>query len=218
MENLLNALSFADQVCKEATPHLASAQALRQQNAEQKAGKMKTAKIIAIVGGIFLCPLAVNLPMQLFLMLHLELVARVAAFPGLAAYIWFCVHSYKKYKNKVLSSMTALEKKARKEVSTGNSIISHKRDALAFLPEDYWFPMATEYLVKVVRTGRAADLNGALDLCDTYLHRCRLEESSARILEEQQAQSEALRSINTTSKINAAANAANAIGNMARNF
>ena len=218
MENLLNALSFADRVCKEATPHFANAQALRQQDAEQKAGKIKTAKIIAIVGGILLCPLAVNLPMLPFLWLNLESLGQTFGLVGFCAFVWFCVHSYKKYKNKLLSSVTSTEKKARKEESTGNSIISQHGDALAFLPEDYWFPMATEYLVKVVRTGRAADLNGALDLCDTYLHRCRLEESSARILAEQQAQSEALRSINTTNKINAAANVANAIGNMARNF
>lgn len=91
-------------------------------------------------------------------------------------------------------------------------------EQVRFLPADYWYPMATEYLIKVVAAHRADSLKEALDLFDAQLHRWRVEEANNAILAQQQLQTAHLASIRTSSKISAAANVTNTLLNFANSL
>ena len=97
----------------------------------------------------------------------------------------------------------------KREIALGQKIFNDNINDLAILPPDYCEPKATTYLVKVVRDGRAYTINEALSMCDTYLHRERVENANQQMLTMQQQQSEYLRSIKTRSGIAAAASVDN---------
>ncbi len=88
---------------------------------------------------------------------------------------------------------------------------------LKFLPDDYWYPLATGYLIKIISTQRADSLKEALDMFDAQLHRWKVEEANAEIIAQQQTQTAHPKSIRTGSKINAAANVINGLNNMYNN-
>jgi hypothetical protein len=75
--------------------------------------------------------------------------------------------------------------------------------------------MATSYLVKAIASKRVDNLGDALDRFDAQLHRWKVEEANANLLAQQQAQTAHLKSISTSSKVNAAANVANTVFNIA---
>lgn len=56
-----------------------------------------------------------------------------------------------------------------------NDILKKNYEKIYFLDEEYWNPAAVEYLGKVLASGRARTWREATDMCDTYLHRMRME-------------------------------------------
>ena len=56
-----------------------------------------------------------------------------------------------------------------------NEILKNNYEKIYFLDEEYWNPAAVEYLGKVLASGRARTWREATDMCDTYLHRMRME-------------------------------------------
>ena len=44
-------------------------------------------------------------------------------------------------------------------------------EKVSFLDEQYWTPVATDYLYKVIENGRANTWHTALDMCDLYLYK-----------------------------------------------
>lgn len=88
--------------------------------------------------------------------------------------------------------------------------------ALSFLPEEYQYPLATGYLVKMVMTNRASTLAEALNLYDEQLHRWRIENAYEQMLAQQQEQANLLRDIDANSQVAAVASTANTIFNFVR--
>ena len=107
---------------------------------------------------------------------------------------------------------------ALRDEEEGKRIIDANRNLLSFLPYEYWYPMATEYILRMVQTGRAKTINEALVLYDEYLHRWKIENANAAIVANQQAQTYALQGIRKSSAVSAAANVASAAANIGRLF
>lgn len=122
----------------------------------------------------------------------------------------------KKYRG-LQENLAAAWKYQATEQAAGEDIFARNLEKVRFLPADYWYPMATEYLIKVVAAGRADSLKEALNLFDAQLHRWRVEEANNAILA-QQLQTAHLASIRTSSKISAAANVTNTLLNFANSL
>lgn len=99
-----------------------------------------------------------------------------------------------------------LIKVADKEKRLGDSILRKNLDALDFLDEDYWYPIATETMLKFARQGRASTIGELYEKYDEQLHRWKTEEAFEKIFEQQQAQTGILRNIQSSSAISAIAN------------
>ena len=74
------------------------------------------------------------------------------------------------------------------ERTTAEQIVSEGHTYLSVLPDDYWYPQATEYIASVVQSGRANTVPEALAMYDEQLHRWKMEEAQMQILNEVQAQ------------------------------
>ncbi|MBQ3824363.1 MAG: hypothetical protein II808_04035 [Clostridia bacterium] len=68
---------------------------------------------------------------------------------------------------------------------------------LAFLPENYRYPIAINYMANIVYSDRAQTLNEALNKYDEQLHRWKMENTQEAILAEQQFQTRQLSDIHT---------------------
>mgnify|MGYP006874680889 CR=1 FL=1 len=137
---------------------------------------------------------------------------------GIIGGIVLGVGGYRNEKATLEAQISSLYKKAQKERDAAQQIFEENYEVLSFLPDDYWYPMATSYLVKAIASKRVETLGDALDRFDAQLHRWKVEEANAAILAQQQAQTEHLKSIRTSSKVNATANVVNAAANIARFF
>lgn len=127
----------------------------------------------------------------------------------------FGVGGYRAEKTALEAQISSLQKKAQQERDTAQQIFEENYEMLSFLPDDYWYPLATSYLIKAIASKRVGTLGEALDRFDAQLHRWKVEEANAALLAQQQAQTEHLKSIRTSSKVSAAANVTNTIFNIA---
>ena len=211
MNQLTEQLRVADWICTEAYPFFEKA-ALMRVNAETKAQKeKKSKKTLSIVAGVVFYFLGGSL-----LMLLLRGLGNLLAFP-LA--VVFGIYLYKRvFIPRIDSEHAGCMKEADAEEAKGTKILEDNIPSLSVIPNDYWYPLATNYLLKVVQTGRAETVNQALQMFDEQLHRWKIEEANASIVAQQKAQTEALRGIRKSSAINAAANVANAAANISRWF
>lgn len=216
---LLQKLINADRICKQANVHYQEAVKLEQQDIEQRASTKRSAKIKGIVAGVaawfiigslgnVLIALVANIEMLVMM------VNSMSQFGGLALGIILGYGIYKKTKNESEAGSATRQKVIEKEKAAAQQIFDDNVDDLAFLPVDYWYPLATEYLVKVVRADRADTLAEALSMFDEQLHRWKIEEANAEIVAQQRAQTANLKSIRKSSKVSAIANTANAIVNI----
>ena len=204
METLLNALQNADRICEQTNIHFEKAAEMNRQ-IESLTAKIKKAKKKWIGIGFvlwFVCGC---------------ISARMALL-GIIGGVILGVSGYRAEKKALEEQISSLQKKAQKERDAAQQIFEANYEALSFLPDDYWYPMATSYLVKAIASKRVETLGDALDRFDAQLHRWKVEEANAAILAQQQAQTEHLKSIRTSSKVNAAANVVNAAANIARFF
>ena len=204
METLLNALQNADRICGQTNIHFEKAAEMNRQ-IESLTAKIKKAKKKWIGIGFvlwFVCGC---------------ISARMALL-GIIGGVILGVSGCRAEKKALEEQISSLQKKAQKERDAAQQIFEANYEALSFLPDDYWYPMATSYLVKAIASKRVETLGDALDRFDAQLHRWKVEEANAAILAQQQAQTEHLKSIRTSSKVNAAANVVNAAANIARLF
>lgn len=219
MENLMEKLQQADVVCKEANRHFeAGAAAVEEaQLALTKHGTLQK-RLLRMAGyglGAAFLANGVLLIVLSWLPPALGLVLR-----SLAG--WCCIGAavlYLMKKYRILQeNLAAARKLQAKEQAAGEDVFARNLEKVRFLPADYWYPMATEYLIKVVAAHRADSLKEALDLFDAQLHRWRVEEANNAILAQQQLQTAHLASIRTSSKISAAANVTNTLLNFANSL
>lgn len=72
-----------------------------------------------------------------------------------------------------------IQKKATAKIidlrNQANDVLKNNYEKIYFLDEEYWNPAAVEYLGKILASGRARTWREATDMCDTYLHRMRME-------------------------------------------
>lgn len=201
METLLNALQNADRICGQTNIHFEKATEMNQQieNLNAKIKKAKK-KWIGIGFGLwFIC----------------GSIGAVLALLGIIGGVVLGVGGYRAEKTAIEAQISSLQKKAQEERDAAQRIFEENCEALSFLPDDYWYPLATSYLVKAIASKRVETLGDALDRFDAQLHRWKVEEANAAMLAQQQAQTAHLKSIRTSSKVNAAANVTNAIFNIA---
>ena len=208
MENLLNALQTADRICNQANVHFEKAAHIEQQLAELNA-QIKKAKKKWIAVGVGLW-VAVSILGSL-----IPFLTALFNLCGIAAGVYIGTNGYKKEKLSIEAEISAMQGKAQEERNAAQQIFEENYDSLSFLPDDYWYPMATSYLVKAISSQRVTSLGDALDRFDAQLHRLKVEEANAHLLEQQQAQTAHLKSISTSSKVSAAANVTNTIFNIA---
>ncbi|MBE5855889.1 MAG: hypothetical protein E7297_11120 [Lachnospiraceae bacterium] len=104
----------------------------------------------------------------------------------------------------ILRTKRIREKMKKIEELTETALIERQKAAekavehsaeITVLPADYQYPMASEYICKVLSNGRAASLNDALTMCDEQIHRWKMEAMNQQLLEEQQRQSKQLAGI-----------------------
>lgn len=215
MENLMEKLQQADVVCKEANRHFAAgATAVEEaQLALEKFGTPKK-RLLRIAGYAFGAAVAAD---GLAIMFLSWLPQFLQVLPGWCAAGFVVWQQLKKYRV-LQENLAAARKLQAKEQAAGEDIFARNLEKVRFLPADYWYPMATEYLIKVVAAHRADSLKEALNLFDAQLHRWRVEEANNAILAQQQLQTAHLASIRTSSKISAAANVTNTLLNFANSL
>ena len=209
MENLLNALQNADRICGQTNIHFEKAAQMERQ-IEISTAKLKKAKKkwIGIGFGFWFVVGTVSG--------SIPFLAQVLLIVSIIGGIVLGVGGYRNEKTTLEEQISSLQKKAQKERDAAQQIFEENYEALSFLPDDYWYPLATSYLVKAIASKRVETLGDALDRFDAQLHRWKVEEANAAILAQQQAQTEHLKSIRTSSKVNATANVVNAAANIAR--
>ena len=100
---------------------------------------------------------------------------------------------------------TLADKRAKPYYQKGYEIIEENVDVLSALPSEYWFPMATEYIVRMFATDRADNMREVLALTDTYLHRCVMEESANATLNSYADMSQQLSKLQSTASSSATA-------------
>ena len=208
MENLLNALQNADRICRQTNAHFEKANEIEQQ-LEMLAAKSKKAKKKWIGIGVGLWVI-VNTVSGV-----IPPLAAIMNIGAIIAGIYLGVTGYRKEKSSLEAKISSIQGQAQKERDAAQQIFDANYEALSFLPDDYWYPLATSYLVKAIASQRVMTLGDALDRFDAQLHRWKVEESNANLLAQQQAQTVHLKSISVSNKVNAAANVANAVFNIA---
>lgn len=209
MEELYNNLVNADRICKQANVYNEKAAEIEQEldTYPETKGKLKKKWILLGIG------LAVAADMVARFVKGIPLLYFIIDVGGLAAAIIFAVASYRAGVAALDGRMKKVRALAARQRAAADRVLQENAEALNFLPSEYWYPMATTFLVKAIGSRRVASLGAAMDLFDAQLHRWKMEETNANILAQQQAQTEHLKSIRKTSKINAAANVASAFAN-----
>lgn len=189
MDNLLQALINADRVCKEVQEYFDSASELDRQKQIAWRKSMVVRKFLAILAPIPVIPLLAFLIDSGWKIMGMVPIV----FWGFVIIDIIVYHILKS------SSKARLTKEIQEQCGAirlqGQNALESNKDALSFLPTDYWYPLATSFMVKTVQAGRATTLPEAIDKLEEQLHRWRLEESNAQILAQQQAQSQQLAEI-----------------------
>ena len=76
---------------------------------------------------------------------------------------------------------------------------------MATIPEKYWYPLATGYLVELFQTGRATSLPVALDKLEEQIHRWNMEWAMQQTLSSQINQLQTLKNIQAATTVSAVA-------------
>ena len=95
---------------------------------------------------------------------------------GTAALIAFILSEYKKPKE--------FEEKIEPEEKAGSDFLAQNEDQLQVVPPRYRYPIAVDYIIEMLETGRAENMNKALDMCDEYIHRLEMKEANEAGYEE----------------------------------
>lgn len=211
METLLTALQNADRICSLANVHFENAAQLEQQ-LQTLTARLKKTKTKWTLIGFVLWTLAGTLLGGFARGQFLSLLISVGS---IVAGVTVGTRGYRKEKTSLESEIRSHRVSIQAERTQARKILDDNYQALSFLPDDYWYPMATNYLVKAIASRRVQSLGEALDRFDAQLHRWKVEEANANLLAQQQLQTDHLRSIRVSSKVSAAANVTNTVFNIA---
>lgn len=219
MEELLQKLRRADDICKEANVYYENANHIEQETMNQKAIQKKALIKWVIIGVVsyYIGGVVVGGIARVIMRLPVigNLLALVLLVGMTAAVIYVCATGYQKEKVSITNKMRDIHNNAEEERAKAERVFEQHADELAFLPVDYWYPMATDFMVKAVQTQRATTLAEVIDKFEEQLHRWKIEQANSQMLELQKQQTAHLASIKTSSKISAAANVTNTLFNIA---
>ena len=95
---------------------------------------------------------------------------------------------------------------AEKEKRRGDLVLKKNLADLDFLDEEYWYPIATETMLKYARQGRAKSLPELYEKFDEQLYRWKTEDAFEKLYNQQQAQINILNNIQTNTAFSAIAN------------
>ncbi|MCC8079306.1 MAG: hypothetical protein LIO57_04495 [Oscillospiraceae bacterium] len=208
MENLLSSLQTADNVCKQLMPSLEEISQIEGEIAAIPEKPRKRKWIILFIVGQFVALLFYGIP-------H---VGSVIGFICRIASVVLSIGGYFYEKKSNAEKKEQLNTKIERIQNRAQQFLNEHTDELSVLPNDYWYPMATDFLVKVVQSGRAGTLGEAIDRYEEQLHRWKVEDQNAQIIAQQQEQVTQLQSIKSSSRVSAAANVANAFINFAEHI
>ena len=209
MNPLEEQIKAADQICTEAYPYFERAVAIKDDAMVRAAKEKKTKKFITAgiaiacyVGGAYL-----------------NVMIPGGALIGLIAAIVLPIFYYKRVALAgIKAGLDEADLRAESEKAKGVQMLDDNADMLSIIPSDYWYPLATNYLLKIVQTGRATNVNQALMMLDEQLHRWKVEEANKAILVQQQTQTAMLKGIRRNTAVSAAANVVSAASTIARWF
>lgn len=211
MNELLQKLKAADRVCQSANEHYVKADQIESPISELS-GKIKKAKTKWIIIGIVAWAIIAYLLESMAR--HIPFLGDTFMFIMLAVVVVLSIICYRKEKEAINSKIAKIQEQAQAERNIAQQIFENNIATMEFLPSDYWYPLATEYLIKAIQIGRASTLPEAIDKFEEQLHRWKIEEANSQMLAMQQQQTAYLSSIKTSSKVSAAANVANAFINL----
>lgn len=113
-------------------------------------------------------------------------------------------------KKQVAEQVQQCKASAVSETGVAEQLIVDNLGVLSILPDDYWYPMASENILKILREGRVTTLNDALDRFDRLRREWQMDQRYAELSAAMVQQSNNLESIERSSRINAAINAGRA--------
>lgn len=117
----------------------------------------------------------------------------------------------KRQQEQLKDQIASVEQSIETENEVLSKYVQENEPVLSVIPDDYWYPLCTEYLVRMVRTDRAATIPEALNMFDLQLHRWKVEESNAQMLAMQQEQISRLDNMRTLLAITSATVAYNTL-------
>lgn len=218
MNTLLENLRNADRICKQAHTHYTQITKLEQRES-YLADSLKKARTKWTIIGVVIWVIGSSIGSAFKGIPVLGMILPVIfGFGFIYLGYRFGSTGYKKEKDSADQETMQLQSQINKEQSLAQQIFDSHQEELAFLPTDYWYPLATEYLVKVVQARRADTLGEAIDKFEEQLHRWKIQEANAQMVAQQQQQTAHLASIKTSSRISAAANVTNTIFNIANHI
>lgn len=134
---------------------------------------------------------------------------------GVALVTVILISAHKKKTAAIDSQINAIDDEIHSCYDHVFSVFDSNPAIIGFLPQEYRYTEAIDYMMSMVASDRAATLPQALQLFDEYDHRRTLESQNRQILDQQQLQNAQLQSLNRTAKINAGANIAGTIFSIA---
>lgn len=189
MDSLSNQLLEADKICKKAHSYFERANSLRQKRFTRFRTINAVLAFFAIMAFFSIVVLTILAQGKVTLKDSLLLLAGIAL-------VYYILSFLVKYSyDKEMERVNRVDEK-------GMRILQENAEKLAFLPDDYWYPLATSYLYKITVSNRADTLNEALSMFDEQLHRWRMEESNAELATQLAYQTRALRGIQQSIDIN----------------
>lgn len=207
---LQNQIIMVDQVIKQAAEWMASSQYL-QFAAGQERESAKIRRICSIFLKI-LSPAISIFSVVIFYSVYkptgtatqndiIGLIMMGVIFVGL----WLIPFGVKKH----IKKAEEYEKRAQKDFNAANMLIRRYANCLSIIPQRYWYPMATNFLVEVFQTGRANTIPMALDKLEEQIHRWNMEYAMRQTLANQIMQTESLRRIEIGTTASVIADVAN---------
>ncbi|MCD8373618.1 MAG: hypothetical protein LUC20_00705 [Oscillospiraceae bacterium] len=172
MENLLSSLQTADNICKQLMPSLEEISQIEGEIAAIPEKPRKRKWIILFIVGQFVALLFYGIP-------H---VGSVIGFICRIASVVLSIGGYFYEKKSNTEKKEQLNTKIERIQNRAQQFLDEHADELSVLPNDYWYPMATDFLVKVVQSGRAGTLGEAIDRYEEQLHRWKVEDQNAQII------------------------------------